>query len=276
MGAVLWIQASAAAIQIVHFVAFLMVDLMNQEFYINSPGLVAEQPSGPPAGLKMIGITNIVVGALLAILNIRAIGNSIWVLGKGMPNKLSIMLIVNIMAFLSVGLLFVVGGSALVAGRRWGRTVSMLAVDLCFIAYLVSLTVSGVANGLLADRSFQPRMGSVTGASWVLIAVTFTYAIVVFSILLTPSIRNWAKRRGPFPVGLVRSTSVLAIVALACSLIPFVLSQIAALGLGIAALISIKNSDGRLRGNFMAIAGLVISSALLLFIASLLIYGYYA
>jgi hypothetical protein len=249
---------------------------MNQESYINSPGLVAEQPSVPPASVKTIGLTNIVLGALLAILNIRTIGNSIWVLGRGMPNKLSIMLIINIMAFLCVGLLFVVGGSALVAKRRWGRAVSLLAAVFCFIAYLVNLMVSGVANGLLGDRSLQPRMGSTTGASWVLIAATLTYAIVALSILSAPSIRNWAKSPGPLPVAPVRTTSVLAIIALVCSLIPFILSQIAALGLGIAALIRIRNSEGALRGNFIAIAGIVISSTLLLFIASLLVYGYYA
>jgi hypothetical protein len=71
----------------------------------------------------------------------------------------------------------------------------------------------------------------------------------------------------------VAKTSPLAVASLVCSMVPFMmLTQIAAFVLGIVALTQIKKSNGALGGKGFAITGIIISSVLILFVGSVIVF----
>ena len=118
----------------------------------------------------------------------------------------------------------------------------------------------------------------------VLPALPLVYAIVILVILFLPETRAWARAGSgnipadPVPMDtpgpsnvMARPTSGLAIASLVCSMIPMMLlTQIAGITLGIIALSKIRKSNGAVRGKGFAIAGIVISSLVLLFMGAVL------
>jgi hypothetical protein len=102
-------------------------------------------------------------------------------------------------------------------------------------------------------------------------------AVVLMVMLLSGSVREWAQKvrsggvteKAPHAEAELCTTALLS---LCFSLVPFILCQLAALVLGIVALVQISRSGGRLRGTGMAIAGLVISSLLIMLLVGILLF----
>lgn len=240
-----------------------------------------------PAQLKAVGYGNLIVGPVLAIVNLLVVGQSISRLERmNAPPAVATSLEINIAIFFVLAILFVIGGTGLLLNRKWGRIWSVIAAVFCFITLLAASIIPRVADSLLRtgaipmrpDQSFAFK--GVTGV----IAFAPLYGILVIVLLALPDARAWARGRtlydlgipdqipGGGPVPAARPTSGLAIASLVCSFIPFaLLTQIAGLTLGIVALVRIKKSKGRLGGKAFALAGVTVSSAILLFIGGILL-----
>jgi hypothetical protein len=242
---------------------------------------------GMPKQLKAIGYLNIVIGPLLAIVNLIVVGNSIAEMKtQNAPEGLSTFLEINIAIYFVVGALLVAGGVGLLLNRKWGRIWSLVAGVSCVLAILAVSIVNNVMKSLLATGALPLHPGqqsfyfrNVAGVA----ALSPLYGILLIVLLMLPDARAWATRgvalssssgEGSDPKGIVvpvRHTSGLAIASLVCSMIPFaLLTQIAGLTLGIVALVKIKKSNGALGGRGFAIAGVVISGLIILFIGGIL------
>ena len=241
-----------------------------------------------PKSLKAIGYANIVVGPLLAIINLIVVGNSIAEMkAQNAPEGLSTFLEINIAIYFVVGTLLVTGGLGLLLNRKWGRTWSLVAGVSCVLAILAVSIVNNVMKSLLTTGALPLHPGqqsfyfkSVTGVA----ALSPLYGILLIVLLMLPDARAWARRgvglsssggKGSDSTGIVvpaRGTSGLAIASLVCSMIPFaLLTQIAGLILGIVALVKIKKSNGALGGRGFAIGGVVISGLIILLIGGILL-----
>jgi len=234
-----------------------------------------------PSRLKKLAYANLVLGPLVALINLVIIGKSISRLAAlGASNGVLVPLGLIIALFCLLGGILFLGGIGLLKERRWGRTWSLVFAFGSFAAvFLVNVTARIMSNlaeigavsipGLHQQENFNVGSGIFT-----------FYAILLIVMLMLPDARAWARRTEPAaiaPSGTVISTSLsppasgLAIGSLVASLIPFLLlGQITGLILGIIALRKIKQSQGAVGGKGFAIAGITISGVILLFIIGLL------
>jgi hypothetical protein len=183
-----------------------------------------------------------------------------------------------------LGTLLVIGGIGLLRNRKWGRIWSLIAGVSCLLALLGASIVTNVTQAMVTSGAIPLRPGQQTFYFEEISSVTGfapLYGILLIVLLMLPDSRGWARGAAPASgasgeagsVGAASTparTSGLAIASLACSMIPFVLlTQIAGLALGIVALVKIKRSNGSLRGKGFAIAGVIISSVVLLLIGGI-------
>jgi hypothetical protein len=259
---------------------------MNTEY---SGGAPETENAGPllPQLLKALGFGNLVVGPLLALVNLLVVGQSISRLERmNAPPEVSTSLEINIGIFFLLATLFVIGGIGLLRNRKWGRIWSFIAAVFCFVTLLAVSIVTNVTEALLRTGAIPLRPGQSFAFKGVAGVMAFAplYGILVIVLLMLPDARAWARGQrlggsgNPDQVAgdgvalVTRPTSGLAIASLVCSFIPFaLLTQIAGLTLGIVALVKIKRSNGKLGGKGFAIAGVAISSAILLFIGGVLL-----
>jgi uncharacterized protein with PQ loop repeat len=234
-----------------------------------------------PSRLKKLAYANLVLGPVVALVNLFIIGKSVSRLaGLGASNGVLVPLALIIVVFCLLGAVLFLGGVGLLKERRWGRTCSLIFAFGSFAAvFLVSVTARIMTNlaetgavsipGLHQSENFNVGIGIFT-----------LYGILLIVMLMQADVRAWAKRSGPGSIasgGTVVPTSSppasgLAIGSLVASLIPFLLlGQITGLILGIIALRKIKQSQGSVGGKGFAIAGVTISGVILLLIIGVLV-----
>lgn len=264
---------------------------MLEQIRIDDPQQLSVMTGRPPlpGQLKIAGYANLVVGPLLAIVNLILVGRSISELERiNAPDGLSVFFEVNIGMFCVLGVFLVIGGIGLLCNQRWGRILSLITGVLCVLSAMIAAVMNKVMENLLTSGAIPLRPGQQSfyfkGISGVPGAVLL-YGILLIVLLMLPAAREWARRGrasartttdgagdvSPMPTA-VRPTNGLAIASLVCSMIPFVLlTQIAGLTLGIVALVKIRKSNGAIGGKGFAIAGIIISSLILLFIGGILL-----
>ena len=254
--------------------------------------VTANAPISPPMpplprSLKVAGYASLVIGPLLAIVNLIFVGRSISRLEeRNAPAGLTRGFEINIGIFCVVGTLLLIGGIGLLRNRKWGRVWSLIAGVSCLLAVLVASIVSNVTQAMLTTGAIPLRPGQQSFYFEEISGVTAfapLYGILLIVLLMLPAARAWARgfasaRAVSGGTGGVATavapgrTSGLAIASLVCSVIPFaLLTQLAGLTLGIVALVKIKKSDGRLEGKGFAIAGVIISSVILLLIGGIVL-----
>jgi hypothetical protein len=235
-----------------------------------------------PSRLKNLAYANVVLGPLLALINLVVVGKSISRLASlGASNSVLVPLGLIIVVFCVLGAVLFLGGVGLLKERRWGRTCSLIFAFGSFAAvFLANVTAKIISNlsetgavsipGLRQQENFNVGSGIFT-----------LYAILVIVMLMLPDARAWARRTEPgaitpsgtvIPTSPPPPTSGLAIGSLVASLIPFLLlGQITGLILGIIALRKIKQSKGTVGGKGFAIAGITISGLILLLVIGVLV-----
>ena len=235
-----------------------------------------------PSRLKKLAYANVVLGPLVALINLVLIGKSISRLaGLGASNGVMVPLVLIIVLFCLLGAVLFLGGVGLLKEQRWGRTCSLVFAFGSFAAvFLANVTARIMSNlseigavsipGLHQQENFNVGSGIFT-----------LYAILLIVMLMLPDARAWARRAEPgaiTPSGTVIATSPsppasgLAIGSLVASLVPLMLlGQITGLILGIIALRKIKQSQGTVGGKGFAIAGVTISGLILLFMIGVLV-----
>jgi hypothetical protein len=234
-----------------------------------------------PSRLKKLAYANVVLGPLVALINLVVIGKSIARLAKlGAPNGVLVPLGLILVLFCLLGVVLFLGGVGLLKERRWGRTCSLVFAFGSFAAlFLVSVTARIMSNlsdigavsipGLHQHENFNVGIGIFT-----------LYGILLIVMLMLPDARGWARRTELAAIasnGTVIPTtpppaSGLAIGSLVSSLIPFLLlGQITGLILGIIALRKIKHSQGTVGGKGFALAGVTISGLILLLMIGVLV-----
>jgi hypothetical protein len=235
-----------------------------------------------PSRLKKLAYANLVLGPLIALVNLFIIGKSIARLATlGASNGVLVPLGVIIVLFCLLGAVLFLGGVGLLKERRWGRTCSLVFAFGSFAAvFLANVTARIMSNlseigevsipGLRQQENFGVGLGIFT-----------LYGILLIVMLMLPDVRAWARLPGPgvvAPNGVAIATfpspptSGLAIGSLVASLVPLMLlGQITGLILGIIALRKIKQSQGTVGGKGFAIAGLTISGIILLFMIGVLV-----
>jgi hypothetical protein len=243
-------------------------------------GIESDHPM--PSRLKKLGYANVVLGPLVALINLAIIGKSISRLASlGASNDVLVPLGLIVVLFCLLGTVLFIGGFGLLKERRWGRTWSLVFAFGSFAAvFLANVTARIMSNlaeigtisipGLHQQENFNVGSGIFT-----------LYAILLIVMLMLPDARAWARRTEPraiTPSGTVIQTSIsppasgLAIGSLVASLIPLMLlGQITGLILGIIALRKIKQSQGTVGGKGFAIAGVTISGLILLFVIGVLV-----
>jgi hypothetical protein len=235
-----------------------------------------------PSRLKTLAYVNVVLGPLVALVNLVIIGKTISRLADlGASNGVLVPFDLIIVLFCLLGAALFLGGVGLLKERRWGRTWSLVFAFGSFAAvFLGNVTARIMSNlseigevsipGLHQQENFNVGSGIFT-----------LYGILLIVMLMLPDVRAWARRTELAPIastgGSVASTSPppasgLAIASLVASLIPFLLlGQITGLILGIVALRKIKQSQGTVGGKGFAIAGVTISGLILLFMIGVLV-----
>jgi hypothetical protein len=235
-----------------------------------------------PPRLKKVGYANVVVGPLVALVNLVILGKSIARLaGLHASNGVLVPLVFIGLIFSVLGAILFLGGIGLIKERPWGRIWSLVFAFGSFVAaFLVNVTAAVLTNliqtgairvpGLHQQETFGVGIGIFT-----------LYGILLIVMLFLADARAWARGEiqststvpaGPLNPAPARETSGLAIGSLVASLIPFLLlGQITGLILGIIALRKIKQSGGTVGGKGFAIAGVTISSLILLFIIGILV-----
>lgn len=243
-----------------------------------------------PTTLKVVAYGNLIVGPLLALVNLIVVGHSISLLeARNAPEGLSVFFEINIVIFCVLGTLLLIGGIGLLRNRKWGRNWSLIAGICCLLALLAVSVVNGVMQGMMAAGAISLRPGQQSFYFKEVAGVTGfapVYGILIIILSMLPDARAWARGgvtasatadgtgfvgESATPAAPAR-TSGLAIASLICSVIPFVmLTQIAGLTLGIIALVKIRKSQGTLGGKGFAIAGVIISSLAILFIGGVIV-----
>jgi hypothetical protein len=235
-----------------------------------------------PSRLKKLAYANVVLGPLVALINLFIIGKSISRLADlGASNGVLVPLGLIIVLFCLLGAALFVGGVGLLKERRWGRTCSLVFAFGSFAAVFLSNVTARIMSNLseIGDVSIpglhQQETFNVGSGIFTL------YGILLIVMLMLPDVRAWARRTELAPLasngGSVTPNSRppasgLAIASLVASLIPFLLlGQITGLMLGIVALRKIKRSQGAVGGKGFAIAGVTISGVILLFMIGVLV-----
>ncbi|HEY6046285.1 MAG TPA: hypothetical protein VIU65_06750, partial [Pyrinomonadaceae bacterium] len=140
-------------------------------------------PNQMPAQVKAVAYGNLIVGPLLAILNLAVVGNSISELNRSnAPEGLSTFFYLNILIYLVVGATFLVGGIGLLRNQKWGRVVSLIAAASCFLALLAGSILGNIAKNLLMSGALPLRPGQTSfffQAPMSVAAFAPLYAIVV-------------------------------------------------------------------------------------------------
>jgi hypothetical protein len=234
-----------------------------------------------PSRLKKLAYANVILGPLVALINLVLIGKAISRLaGLGATNGVLVPLGLMVVLFCLLGAALFLGGVGLLKERRWGRTWSLVFAFGSFAAvFLGNVTARIMTNlseigevsipGLHQQENFNVGSGIFT-----------LYGILLIVMLMLPDVRAWARRTELAPItasGTVIQTSSppasgLAIASLVASLIPLMLlGQITGLILGIIALRKIKQSQGTVGGKGFAIAGVTISGLILLFMVGVLV-----
>jgi len=235
-----------------------------------------------PPRLKKLGYANVVVGPLVALVNAFIIGKSLSrLVGLGASKGIIIPLAFIAMVFCVLGAILFLGGIGLIKEKRWGRIWSLVFAFGSFgAAFIVNITAQVLSNlietGAVSVPGLHQRENFGVG-----IGIFTLYGILVVIFLMLADARAWA--RGEVAIAKTDSaravaeappggTSGLAIGSFVASLIPFLLlGQITGLVLGIIALRKIKQSQGTVGGKGLAIAGLTISSLILVFIIGIVV-----
>ena len=235
-----------------------------------------------PPRLKKIGYANVVVGPLVALVNLVILGKSISrLVGLDASNGIIIPLVFIGAVFCVLGAVLFFGGIGLIKERRWGRICSLVFAFGSFLAaFLVNITAAILRNLIETGAVRIPELHQQESFG-VGIGIFTLYGILLIVMLFLADARAWASGRiqslETAPAGApnqvpATTTSGLAIGSLVASLIPFLLlGQITGLILGIIALRRIKQSGGAVGGKGFAIAGVTISSLILLFIIGILV-----
>jgi hypothetical protein len=234
-----------------------------------------------PPRLKKLGYANMVVGPLVALVNLFIIGKSLSrLVGFGASKGVIVPLVFIAVVFCVLGAILFVGGIGLIKERRWGRIWSLVFAFGSFGgALLVNIIAQVITNlietGAISIPGLHQRENFGIG-----IGIFTLYGILLIIFLMLADARTWARGgievavtgpAGPVAQTPAVETSGLAIGSLVASLIPFLLlGQITGLVLGIIALRKIKQSHGTIGGKGFAIAGVTISSLILLFIIGIL------
>src|ERR1700730_16915259 len=235
-----------------------------------------------PSRLEKLAYANVILGPLVALINLVLIGKSISRLaGLGASNGVLVPLGLMVVLFCLLGAALFIGGVGLLKERRWGRTWSLGfafgSFAAGFLAHAGARLMSNLAEigaGTIPELHQQENFNVGSGF--------FTlYAILLIVMLMLPDARAWVRGAEPgaiTPSGAVIATSPsppasgLAIGSLVASLIPLMLlGQITGLILGIIALRKIKQSQGTVGGRGFAIAGVTISGLILLFVIGVLV-----
>lgn len=192
-----------------------------------NPSASQETDSLPPLPgyVKALAISNIVVGLLLAALDVVGVGNSIADFRRDIPDKLFFHYLINIMIYIDVGLLFLVAGTALLNRRKWGRTLSFYAAGSCFVAWFAGYALAGVAKMLVESGDYRlstrPRSYNFDEPMSLTILGPL-YAVLVMIVLILPAAANWARSDTQVRIkkskGGVRGFAILGIIIL-CTLI---------------------------------------------------------
>lgn len=235
-----------------------------------------------PSRLKKLAYANLVLGPLIALVNLIIISKTISRLANlGASNGVLVPFGLIIALFCLLGTALFLGGVGLLKERRWGRTCSLVFAFGSFAAvFLANVTARIISNlsetGAISIPGLHQRENFNVGSG-----IFTLYGIVLIVMLMLPDVRAWARRTELAPIastgGRVVPTSPppasgLAIASLVSSLIPFLLlGQITGLILGIIALRKIKQSQGAVGGKGFAIAGVTISGIILLFIIGVLV-----
>jgi hypothetical protein len=235
-----------------------------------------------PPRLKKLGYANIVVGPLVALINVAIIGKSASRLASlDAPGAIVVPLVCIAVVFFALGAVLFLGGIGLVKERPWGRAWSLAFAFGSFAAVLlVSVTARTLTNlseiGEVSIPGLHQRENFNVG-----IGIFTLYGILLIVFLMLADARTWAHGEvataGTPSTGTINQasaspTSGLAIASFVASLIPFLfLGQITGLVLGIIALRKIKQSNETIGGKGFAIAGIAISSLILLFVLGLLV-----
>jgi len=250
----------------------------------NDEAVTEERAGLPmPPRLRTLGYANVAVGPLAALVNLLIIGKSIARLSSlGASRGILIPLALIAFVFCVLGAVLFLGGIGLIKERRWGRTWSLVFAFGSFgAAFLVAITARVLTNLLEVEAVSIPGLHHQENFN-VGIGVFSLYAILLIVLLMLADARAWASG------GMARTTAAnnaggatqvaappasgLAIASLVASIIPFLLlGQITGLILGIIALRKIKQAHGTIGGKGFAIAGVAISSAILLFIIGILV-----
>jgi hypothetical protein len=235
-----------------------------------------------PSRLKKLAYANLVLGPLVALVNLIILGKTISRLASlGASNGVLVPFGLILVLFCLLGATLFLGGVGLLKERRWGRTCSLVFAFGSFAAvFLGNVTARIMSNlseigevsipGLHQQENFNVGIGIFT-----------LYGILLIVMLMLPDVRAWARRTELAPIastgGSVIPTSRpaasgLAIGSLVASLIPLMLlGQITGLILGIIALRKIRQSQGTVGGKGFAIAGVTISGLILLFVIGVLV-----
>jgi hypothetical protein len=234
-----------------------------------------------PSRLKKLAYVNVVLGPLVALINLVIIGKSISRLANlGASNGVLVPLGLIVVLFCLLGAVLFAGGIGLLKERRWGRTCSLVFAFGSFAAvFLTNVTARIMSNlseiGAVSIPGLHQRENFSVG-----IGIFTLYGILLIVILMLPDARAWARRTERAPLASAGTAiptspppaSGLAIASLVSSLIPFLfLGQITGLILGIIALRKIKQSQGTVGGKGFAIAGVTISGLILLFVIGVLV-----
>src|SRR4051794_25947001 len=101
-----------------------------------------------PLRLKTLAYANLVLGPLLALVNLFMIGRSVSRLaGLGASNGVLVPLVLIIVVFCLLGGVLFMGGLGLLKERRWGRTCSLIFAFGSFAAlFLDSVTARVMTN----------------------------------------------------------------------------------------------------------------------------------
>jgi hypothetical protein len=234
-----------------------------------------------PSRLKKLAYANVVLGPLVALINLVIIGKSISRLaGLGASNDVLVPFGLILALFCLLGAVLFLGGVGLLKERRWGRTWSLVfafgSFATVFLANVTARIMSNLAaSGVISIPRLHQQENFNVGSG-----VFTLYGILLIVMLMLPDARAWARRTEPAPIASTGTVippspppaSGLAIGSLVASLIPFLLlGQITGLILGIIALRKIKQSQGAVGGKGFAIAGVTISGLILLLMIGVLV-----
>src|ERR1700704_5824062 len=181
-----------------------------------------------PSRLKKLAYANVVLGPLVALINLIIIGKTISRLANlGASNGVLVPLGLIVALFCLLGAALFLGGVGLLKERRWGRTCSLVFAFGSFAAlFLVSVTARIMSNlseiGAVSIPGLHQRENFSVG-----IGIFTLYGILLIVMLMLPDAKAWARRSELAPIassGTVPSSppaSGLAIGSLVASLIPF-------------------------------------------------------